>query len=324
MKAERERAFECFGGLVRVRIAGPGAAAERALIEAEATLVDAHRRLSRFLPGSELNRLNRDPRSVVPASPLLLELAAAAGAAGELSRGLVDATLLAEIERAGYRESLSAAEPGARALAITPPRPVAPIGAAPSGPFRPAAAARGRAWSRLRVDREAGTIARPPGVELDSGGLAKGLLADRVGLELESFPAYAVECCGDLRIGGRAGATRTILVEDPAGGDPLHRFELRSGGIATSGIGKRSWADAAGERAHHLLDPASGRPAHTGVVQATALAPSALLAEVHAKWALLGGPELAPSRLPHGGLLVLEDGSAELVEPAAATVAVAA
>jgi thiamine biosynthesis lipoprotein len=43
-------------------------------------------------------------------------------------------------------------------------------------------------------------------------------------------------------------------------------------------------------------------------VQATALAPTGLEAEVRAKAALLAGPAAARDHLPHGGLLVLADG----------------
>jgi thiamine biosynthesis lipoprotein len=49
------------------------------------------------------------------------------------------------------------------------------------------------------------------------------------------------------------------------------------------------------------------------VVQATALAPTALEAELRAKCAVLRGPEAAPSCLPDGGLLVLDDGTHHLI-----------
>ncbi len=94
----------------------------------------------------------------------------------------------------------------------------------------------------------------------------------------------------------------------------LHAFELRHGGVATTGIGRRAWLGADGRPAHHLLDPATGLPAYTGVVQATALAPSAVLAEIHAKAAVLSGPDRAPAWLPWGGLLVFEDGSRHVLE----------
>ena len=79
----------------------------------------------------------------------------------------------------------------------------------------------------------------------------------------------------------------------------LAELPLTDGAAATSGVTRRGW---------HLIDPSTGRPARTGIVQATALAPTALEAEVRAKAALLAGPGGARDHLPHGGLLVLDDG----------------
>jgi ApbE family len=70
--------------------------------------------------------------------------------------------------------------------------------------------------------------------------------------------------------------------------------------------------------ARHLLDPATGRPAYTGVVQATALAPTAAQAEAIAKAALLSGPARAAEWLSYGGVVVFDDGGYEVLEPAAA------
>lgn len=300
--SEARRTFECFGGLVNVSVVGPASMApERAATAAEARLLAAHRRLSRFLPDSELSRLNRDPRARVPADPLLLRLASAARKAGELSGGLVDATLLREIETAGYHDSMRG-----RPSTASPTRP---------GAVAPAAPSSARSWAKLSVDLQAGAIERPPGVEIDSGGIAKGLLADEVAATLARFPAYVVDCCGDARIGGTARRQRPVRVEDPFGGKPIRSLAIGDGGVATSGITRRSWRSDGGDPAHHLLDPATGEPAFTGVVQATALAPSALLADIHAKWALLSGPALAPSRLPYGGVLALANGEIESVAP---------
>ncbi len=63
-----------------------------------------------------------------------------------------------------------------------------------------------------------------------------------------------------------------------------------------------------------LLDPATGLPAYTGVVQATALAPTALEGEALAKAAVLSGPEGAAAWLPHGGVLVFDDGSHAVID----------
>jgi thiamine biosynthesis lipoprotein len=88
-------------------------------------------------------------------------------------------------------------------------------------------------------------------------------------------------------------------------------FEIFEGAAATSGIGKRSWLDADGRPAHHLLDPATGRPAFTGVVQATALAPTAVEAEWRAKAALLSAD--SSWLATHGGLVVFDDGHHEVL-----------
>jgi thiamine biosynthesis lipoprotein len=56
--------------------------------------------------------------------------------------------------------------------------------------------------------------------------------------------------------------------------------------------------------------PTLGIPAWTGVVQATAPAPTALAAEILAKTALLLGPEGGRAALGrYGGVLILDDGS---------------
>jgi thiamine biosynthesis lipoprotein len=304
VSAEAHRSFACFGGTatVHVRGASTGRGADEAAGEAEASLVAAHDRLSRFIPDSELSRLNADARETVPVSTLLLEVAASARWAGLLSDGLVDATLVDDIERAGYDESLA----GKRDR----PRP----GRVPASDSpRPASASPRRAWSQIHVDRGNRTVTRPPGLQIDSGGIAKGLLADLVGDALRGHADYAVDCCGDVRIGGTGGRARRVLIDDPAGGEPLEELAITDGGVATSGICRRTWTDDHGDRAHHLLDPSSGRPAFTGVVQATAVAPTAFLAEVYSKHALLSGREVAREQLPYGGVLVLDGGAVEVV-----------
>ncbi|HET8639540.1 MAG TPA: FAD:protein FMN transferase [Solirubrobacterales bacterium] len=319
--SEARRSFECFGGWASIAVLDPtNSEPDQTLADAEAFLLAAHRRLSRFLPGSELSRLNSDTRTTVPAEPLLLDLAAAAREAGELTDGMVDATMVSEIEAAGYRDSMPAGPRGAVAAAG---REAAVPREAVHGPPKeqieaPAGPSPERAWEKISTDRASKTISRPPGVAIDSGGIAKGLLADQVASLLSQFPAFMVDCCGDIRIGGAACRPRPVRVESPFGGEAVHTLRVVRGGVATSGITRRSWRGADGAPAHHLLDPATGRPAFTGIVQATALAPTAFLADVHAKWALLSGPELGPSLLPFGGVLVLSDGSIEAVQPQAA------
>jgi thiamine biosynthesis lipoprotein len=302
-RAERE--FHCFGGRVRVIVEGDaprGRVAPLAALLAQAQLQDVHRRLTRFDEHSELSRLNADPAAVVPASRLLRRLAGAVVEAGLRSDGLVDATRLRALRRAGY----AASRAGVAGLTLEEV-----VAAAPAP--RPARAHPDRAWATLVVDDDERTIARPPGVWIDGGGLAKGLAADRLAAILADHDAFAIDCAGDVRIGGRAGLMRTLRVADPFGGPPVHVLELTAGAAATSGVGRRSWRTATGDVAHHLIDPATGRPAWTGVVQATAFAPTALEAEILAKTALLRGPSDGRDALEHGGVLVLADGTVDVL-----------
>ena len=157
------------------------------------------------------------------------------------------------------------------------------------------------------------TVVRPPGLRIDSGGLGKGLAADLAGARLSRFSSFAVDCGGDLRLGGVGGLSRRVEVDHPFDDETGLSFDLAEGGIATSGLKTRIWADGDGY-SHHLINPATGQPAWTGVVQATALAPTATQAEVLAKTALLAGPESARRALePRGGILVLDSGEVEAV-----------
>lgn len=303
MSAEALLEFACFGGVVSLYVRGYNEEqGGRLAARGRELLLDAHRQLSRFEPDSELSRLNRDPRTEVPASPLLRRLVAAVLTAGSRSGGLVDATLLDAIERAGYEHSLDGAEP--------PTVSRSQLAGQEQAAARPNPNAD---WCAVSIDSEAGTVIRPRGVKIDGGGIAKGLLADLVGEELAAAKTFAVDCCGDIRLGGTSGLTRRIRVDDPFGEDSLHEFELSQGAVATSGITRRSWSGSGISHAHQILDPASGCPAFTGIVQVTALAPTALEAEVFAKSALLSGPEEAEKWLPFGGVLVPVEGEAEVI-----------
>jgi thiamine biosynthesis lipoprotein len=308
MSIEIDYTFHAMGSDVRLLIGRallPTAMApsERAEREHEFVL-DYSRRLSRFDPASELTALNRDSRAEVPASRLLRAAVSAGLWAAERSGGLVDPTLVRELERAGYDSSLDGAEPAsvAEALHAAPPR----------HPASPDSRAR---WREVIVDDEAGTITRPPGVMLDTGGAGKGLCADAVALRLGVYARFVVDCGGDIALGGVGTELDPyeVVVEHPLTLAPVAILRVGRGGVATSGLNVRIWRTDRGF-AHHLLDPSTGEPVWSGLVGATALAPSALEAETLSKMALLLGPEGAREVLAeHGGVIVHDDGAVEPV-----------
>jgi FAD:protein FMN transferase len=311
--AEHDVIFDAMGSHVRLMIGEPEpgmAPAPAAAEEARRFIVEFDRALSRFKPESELCALNADERERVPASELLRTAVRAGLEAAELSDGLVDPTLVGEIESAGYVAS-RAGVPGA------------PLGAAleEAPQRRPAKANPARAWRGFEVDDAAGTISRPPGLRFDTGGTGKGLAADLIANRLRGYSRFIVDCGGDIRIGG-ADALVTpyeVFVEHPLTGERAFVLKLGPGAVATSGLNVRIWRDESGHYAHHLLDPASGDPAWTGLIGATALGDTAVEAETLAKAALLSGPEGGRAVLAgRGGLLVHDSGQVETVGPLAA------
>lgn len=296
--------FECFGGscAVLVQGSGPGGSAAETAVLAKRRLLAWHDQFSRFQPASELSLLNGDPRQTVPVSAMMARFVEAAVHSAAITGGLVDPTLVDEIERAGYANDFAAlAAPSAGDVRQLPHVPAAP---------NPASR-----WREVTVDRRHSAVTRPVGVRLDSGGIAKGLFGDVLAGVLSWHESFAVAAAGDVRFGGAAGVKREVLITSPFRAEILHRFELADGACATSGITKRSWIDGRGRLAHHLLDPATGEPVFTGIVQATALAPSGVEAEALAKAALLSGPDAAAGWLRHGGVLVYEDHTYEVIAP---------
>jgi thiamine biosynthesis lipoprotein len=301
--SEHRQTFDCFGSqctVIAADAARPSDAAA-AVAMAKRALLGWHHRFSRFESTSELTRFNRDPRPAVRVTPLMRRVIEAALEGAWKTDGLVDPALGAEMQRAGYGAhhegdgiSLSLA------LSRAPRR-------------RPATGDPAGRWRQIRVDPGTATVTRPPGLALDPGGIAKGVFADELASMLGGLDAFALDCAGDIRLGGTSQVPREVSVQSPFDNAALTTLFIADGGVATSGIGRRSWLTPDGRPAHHLLDPGTGRPAFTGVVQATALAPTATEAEILAKAALLSGPERAARWLRHGGVLVFEDGSHWLI-----------
>jgi thiamine biosynthesis lipoprotein len=302
---ESERRFRLFGSHVRLLIGAPdspGLPSPEAMgIQIEFFLRLLHRKLTRFDESSELCALNADPGESCSVSPTLAVAVDAALWAAQSSKGLVDPTLVSELEDAGYAFSRADLPPAGieEALSVAPDRRAA----APRADSR---------CQQVYVDTLAGVVTRPRGIRIDLGGSGKGLAADLAADRLDGYSAFVVDAGGDLRLGGVSPLERLVRIDHPLADRPAHEFMLDRGAVATSGIKTRLWRTEGGF-AHHLLDPSTGEPAWTGVIQATSLGATALEAETLAKMAFLSGPDGAREILaPRGGLIVLDDGTVEL------------
>ena len=219
---------------------------------------------SRFRPDSELNRVNAGAAEFVAASPTFVRVLALALDAARRTDGLVDPTLGAAIEAAGYdRDFAELAGDG------PPPRPTA-LGS----------------WRHVRI---AGRLVfRYPATKFDLNCVVKGLAVDAAVNELAGDGFVAAG--GDIAVRGAAA------VGLPGGGS----LTLRNGGLATSGTTARRWLRG-GAVQHHLIDPRTGRPSTSPWQEVTVAAGSCVEADVAAKAAFLLGDE-GPAWLDEHGL----------------------
>ena len=214
--------------------------------------------------------------------------------------GRFDPTVLDALEAAGYDRSFDQLPAGRHGTADNRPA----LGPAPG-------------LAAIRIDTEAGTVTLPVGTRVDPGGIAKGYAADLLCADLRAGGAVGacVNIGGDLRVSGTSprGGPWAVAVPHPHGGEAA-TLELSDGAAATSSPLQRAW-HAAGRPAHHLIDPRTGQPADTGILQATVVAGEAWRAEVAAKAAFLAGlPDALPlaTRLGTEALVIDQDGGIHL------------
>lgn len=157
-----------------------------------------------------------------------------------------------------------------------------------------------------------------PALQLDFGGLAKGLAVAR---SLELLAELGVEHAivnagGDLMtLGQPAGRPWRIGVRDPRGAAVLAAIALGADeALFSSGDYERGY-EWDGKRIHHVIDPRTGKPSE-GVASATVLHAEPALADAAATTLMIAGPEAWPAYAHRLGvdhaLLVLADGSVEL------------
>ncbi|HKB93408.1 MAG TPA: FAD:protein FMN transferase [Gaiellaceae bacterium] len=249
-----------------VTTGGPGdlRRAARALSAAKAEVAACERALSRFDPASDLSLLNAAEGEWTAVDRRLVESLRLAIRMREDTGGRFDPTVLPALVAAGYDRSFEQ---------LTP---------------RPARSAHGwRAGATIEVDEQAGCVRIEAGAAVDLGGIGKGYAATRA-LEAmaEAWPALPgglVDLGGDLAIAGETperGPWRIAIEDARTPGATLGTLLLHGGGVATSGRDRRRFGPDGG--LHHLIDPATGRPAAPGPLTVTVVAPTAAEAEGHA------------------------------------------
>ena len=258
----QRREFRAMGTAIELLLhAEPSLQAARLLRRAEGEFRRLENLLSRFIPDSELSRLNRAGRLLAGAD--LVRVVELSLAARERTGGRFDPTVHSALVAAGYDRSFEQLPRERTALRDL---------GAPCG-------------GKVEIDLATHAVELEAGVELDLGGIAKGYAVDRAARILSAGGACLVNAGGDIAVQGTSAGPWPVEVETPTGSVVL---ALKYGGLATSGRDRRRWR-VAGEERHHLIDPRTGRPSSSDLMRVTVVGATAVDAEVLAKALFLAG-----------------------------------
>ncbi|MEV6341903.1 FAD:protein FMN transferase [Actinoplanes sp. NPDC051851] len=285
--------WEVWGTVARLVVTDPARLGQAShLLQAELSAVD--RACSRFRPDSELREVCRAGGRPVRISSLLAELVGAALGAARDTDGAVDPTVGGALCALGYDRDFAQ-------LAGRVVGPGVRVFPAPD-------------WRAVQLRGRELTV--PHGVQLDLGATAKAVAADRAAARIADRlgTGVLVALGGDIATAGPAPENGwQVLVQDRPG-DPACTIRLPGGAaLATSSTAGRTWGRP-GELLHHIVDPATGKPAPTvwrtvSVAAFTCLRANTLstaaIVRGHGAPALLG---TVPSRLVTPGMHVLRMG----------------
>lgn len=276
---------------------------------------------TRFDERSELRQVTKSHGRPVPVSATTRHLVRSMTNAWQTTAGLFDPTVAAALRTLGYDADFDTitrdhdAISGRCVVADRPERSSISVARGTPGDGVPAPGC-----GSITIDDVAGTLTVPAGVELDPGGIGKGLAADLVAARLMAGGAAGVlvNIGGDIRTRGLAndGYDHWLVAVNEPTVDV--RFELLiDGAVATSTNRRRRWPTSEGG-AHHLVDPMSGRSTSSPVALVTAVANSGVDAEVATKavyvgWMNRSRSEIASvvARLGADVFVVLDDGHCE-------------
>jgi thiamine biosynthesis lipoprotein len=265
----------------------PGAAgADAAIARAFEWFREVERRCSRFDETSELRMLSSQPGRPVPVSEIVFSATQFALMVAEDTGGAFDPTVGDDMESRGFDRHYVTG----RRVARMPD-------------------AGGASYRDLDLDPVARTITLRRPLVLDLGAVAKGLAIDLAAQELAPCRDFAIDAGGDLYVSGRnaGGDPWSVGIRHPRNpGETIDVVHLTDTAICTSGDYERTTAHGP-----HILDPREGRRAGA-LASATAVAPTAMLADALATAAFVLGPRDGLALLErHGAAGVLVSTSLE-------------
>lgn len=240
-----------------------GEKAETAVTLAELEILRLENKLSRFIPDSEVSKINlKSGLYDVKISRETYEVLAYALMLSEITQGLFDITVAPLIDLWDYKHSINVPfkykirkvlhKINYHELILNP------------------------------VDQTA--FLSKSGQSIDLGGIGKGYASDRC---IRIFQAHGVTSAY-VSIGGNVSTLGnkpdesmwSVGIRHPRyEGCLIGAVKVSGKSVVTSGDYERYFIDRKGNRWHHILNPTTGYPAHSGLVSVTVIAESAMSAD---------------------------------------------
>ena len=235
-----------------------GKESTRAVYDAEEEVRRLDALLSRTSGSSEISMLNGAGGEMVPVGAEICTLIQTAGDFTEATGGAFDITIAPVVSAWGFTTD-SYQVPDREALQTL----LESVG-------------------MEHVHLSGGKASLDPGTMIDLGGIAKGYTADRVAeiFQEHAVPRGKVELGGNILVIGDKpdGTAWRVGVQDPKRPDQADGLvcvlNLTDAFAVTSGSYQR-YFEQDGKRYHHIIDPATGCPADSGLTSVTVVADSA-------------------------------------------------
>jgi len=232
------------------------------------------RLLSRFLPESDISRINRSAgvkREKI--SSETYEILSHAMECSVISQGLFDITVGPLVDLWDYKHALE--PPANNKIEMVLPLVN---------------------YNDLELDavqKKAGL--KNYGQSIDLGGIGKGFASDRF---MGIFQEYGVTSAFSS-IGGNVstlgnkpdGSPWRVGIRHPRLNGLIGAVAVTGKAVVTSGDYERCFFDKEGRRFHHILNPITGYPAESGLVSVTVVADSAMTADALSTAVFIAGPE---------------------------------
>ena len=255
-RAAEEASEEFFAMDTKMTVKVYGEGAPEAAREAKERLLALDALWSATREGSDVARLNGGAGEAIALSPKTMRLLRMSEEVREETKGALDVTLAPLLQLWGFTggaHRVPTAEEIEAVRALT--------GA-----------------GKLKLDEAAGTARLEKGSSVELGAVAKGYAGELVAAELKSrgVRSALLDLGGNIEVIGvrEGGAPWRVGLRNPFGGALLGTVAVTDAAVVTSAIDQRFFTDEAGNRYWHILDPATGKPAASGLASATVVASS--------------------------------------------------